>query len=183
MPVPPALVYVGQEDKLTTGLQSCCREGSRKRDAWSALKAVNGFRGVPTATGFKQTLATRVCHAYSPNHANPSKSTSAAEAVTWREGLRALYCRMLARSISDCLFNPNQTVHAASGALEHETVSAQHARAIPPSWMQFPEWSGQTQVARTKAAIADRFGVINLATAKESARRPQGHSLIFSKAA
>jgi hypothetical protein len=110
---------VGQEDKLTTGLQSNCRNGSGGPDAWSALKALKGFRSAPTATGFWQALATRACHT------NSSKFKTAAGTVSWRH----------------------------------------------------------THVARAKAAIADRFGVVDLASLKGSARQAQGHSLIFMKAA
>ncbi len=176
-PVPQPLVFVGQEDKLTTGLQSNCRNGSGGPDAWSALKALKGFRSAPAATGYWQALATRACHT------NSSKFKTAAGTVSWREGLRALYCRMLARAISDCLFQTRQPAYAALGAAEQEGVSSQHARALPQSWLQLPEVSGHTHVARAKAAIADRFGVVDLASLKGSARQAQGHSLIFRKAA
>lgn len=148
--------------------------GSGDENAWAALRLAGACR--PAYQRVDQT------HSAALARRPAGRSTVPAAPQTWREGLRTLFCRSLARAISDVIFMPEgQAVFSLDGGDIY--VSRQLALDIlPASWLQAGTRPAADKMDRLRADIVERLGWVDEAGAGALPRR--GHqSIILDKAA
>ncbi|MDX2263651.1 MAG: hypothetical protein NW215_01585 [Hyphomicrobiales bacterium] len=73
----------------------------------------------------------------------------------WRNGLKSLYCRTLARTVSDAFFSYRRS--AAARFLGEGSTAAAPTDILPSSWLQLGQPPQHGRVERMRAAIAERF--------------------------
>ncbi len=156
---------------MITGLRADCFSCSGDVSAWAALKLARSYN--------KSFAADNNTHSAAFNSEAPQLGVSSkAETRNWREGLRALYCRSLARSISDALFNSAMPMPLGSEAAQRsEAVTP--ATVLPSSWLQLG-LQRVPNVERLRAAFVERIG---RARVLDMEHRKAGQSIILDKAA
>jgi hypothetical protein len=159
---------------LFSNLRSHCMVGGGDESAWAALRIAGACR--PAHHRADRT------HSATLVKAAPERVSAPAEPQTWREGLRTLFCRSLARAISDVIFMPEgQSVYTVDGS--DLQVSPQLALDIlPTSWLQVGVRPATAKVDRLRAATFERLDWLHQAEAAGRQRR-EHQSIILDKAA
>ncbi len=157
---------------MITGLRADRFHRSGDLSAWAALKLARSCN--------KSFAASDSTHSAAFNSDEQQLSASAkAETRNWREGLRALYCRSLARSISDALFRSSVPVSFAHERVSQRNEAVTPAAVLPSSWLQLG-LQRVPNVERLRAAFVERIG---RKRALDGETRKTGQSIILDKAA
>jgi hypothetical protein len=99
----------------------------------------------------------------------------------WREAIKRLYCRSLARAVAEALFRPYRIAGTTNLPAEQAAFSA----SIPASWLQATIPTSPSRVERMRLLIMQRLASAEMSNAARDARAngKGAHSPILEKAA
>jgi hypothetical protein len=160
---------------LFSNLQThCAADGTGSDSAWAALRL----------TGACKSAHDRADQTHSAAIAGllPHDTGMPADPQTWREGLRTLFCRSLARAISDVIFMPEGQAVLPRDYPDLPISPQLAVDLLPASWLQAGVRPPAAKMDRMRAAIAERLSHAEQAGFGGQGRR--GHqSTILDKAA